>query len=88
MDMQMPVMDGLEATRVVREREAATGRDRTPIIALTANAMSHQIAGYMAIGMDAFVAKPIEVGQLFAAIDAALALEPVAGSLDVAVSAA
>ena len=72
MDMQMPVMDGLEATRLIREREAAIGRKRTPIIALTANAMSHQIADYMAIGMDAFVAKPIEVSQLFAAIAAVL----------------
>jgi len=68
MDMQMPVMDGLEATRQIRQREAAIGRPRTPIIALTANAMAHQIADYMALGMDAFVAKPIEVSQLFEAI--------------------
>jgi CheY-like chemotaxis protein len=72
MDMQMPVMDGLDATRAIRAREAATGRARTPIIALTANVMSHQIAAYIEAGMDHFVGKPIEVGELFAAMDAAL----------------
>ena len=75
MDMQMPVMDGLAATRRIREREAATGRRRTPIIALTANVMSHQVAGYKAAGMDAFVGKPIEVSRLFSAMTAALASE-------------
>ena len=73
MDMQMPVMDGLAATRRIREREAATGRLRTPIIALTANVMAHQVAGYRAAGMDGFVAKPIEVTCLFDAM--AIALE-------------
>jgi signal transduction histidine kinase/AmiR/NasT family two-component response regulator len=72
MDMQMPVMDGLAATRAIRESEAATGRPRTPIIALTANVMAHQVASYRAAGMDAFVAKPIEVSQLFDAMTAAL----------------
>jgi len=72
MDMQMPVMDGLDATRAIRAREAVTGRMRTPIIALTANVMSHQIATYIEAGMDRFVGKPIEVGELFAAIDAVL----------------
>jgi CheY-like chemotaxis protein len=72
MDMQMPVMDGLTATRRIREAERANGRRRTPIIALTANVMSHQIAGYAAAGMDQFVGKPIDAAQLFAAIGAAL----------------
>jgi signal transduction histidine kinase/ActR/RegA family two-component response regulator len=85
MDMQMPVMDGLEATRLIRRREAAIGRARTPIIALTANAMAHQIADYMAIGMDAFVAKPIEVSRLFEAIAAVLDAD---GEPDAEVSAA
>jgi len=72
MDMQMPVMDGLTATRAIREAEAAMGRARTPIIALTANAMSHQINQCRAAGMDGHVAKPIEAARLFAALEAAL----------------
>jgi PAS domain S-box-containing protein len=72
MDIQMPEMDGLTATRAIRDSESETGRRRTPIIALTANAMAHHIAEYAAGGMDGFVAKPIEVGRLFAAMDAAL----------------
>ena len=72
MDMQMPVMDGLTASGRIREREAATGRRRTPIIALTADAMSHHLTAYAAVGMDAFVGKPIDAGRLFEAIAAVL----------------
>ena len=72
MDVQMPVMDGPSASRAIRAREFATGRARTPIIALTANAMSHQITDYLAAGMDSHVSKPIEAGKLFEAIEAAL----------------
>jgi CheY-like chemotaxis protein len=74
MDMQMPVMDGLAATRLVREAEAATGRARTPIVALTANAMSHQMRACLAAGMDGHVAKPIEAARLFEALEAALGI--------------
>ena len=76
MDAQMPVMDGTTATRLIRKREAETGRTATPIIALTANAMEHQVAGYLAAGMTGFVAKPIQVEQLFDAIAAAVQGEP------------
>jgi two-component system, sensor histidine kinase len=72
MDVQMPVMDGLSATRAIRRREAVAGRAPTPIIALTANAMTHQVESYLAAGMDAFVPKPIEATRLFAAIAAAV----------------
>ncbi|HLY79525.1 MAG TPA: ATP-binding protein [Caulobacteraceae bacterium] len=72
MDVQMPRMDGPTATREIRRREAALGRARTPIVALTANAMAHQVQDYIAAGMDDFVAKPIEVGALFAALNRAL----------------
>jgi CheY-like chemotaxis protein len=75
MDVQMPVMDGPAATRAIRERETAQGRPRTPIIALTANAMSHQIAEYIACGMDGYVAKPIEALKLFQALERALSDE-------------
>jgi len=72
MDVQMPRMDGLAATRAIREREAATGRVRTPIIALTANAMAHQITAYAAAGMDSHVSKPIDARKLFLALEATL----------------
>ncbi|MFL5298087.1 MAG: ATP-binding protein [Phenylobacterium sp.] len=65
MDVQMPVMDGVTATAAIRNREADTGRARTPIIALTANAMSHQVEQYIAAGMDGHVAKPIQATELF-----------------------
>jgi signal transduction histidine kinase/CheY-like chemotaxis protein len=73
MDVQMPVMDGPSACREIRAQERMQGRARTPIVALTANAMSHQVAEYRAAGMDAFVPKPIEIGVLFAAMNEALA---------------
>jgi CheY-like chemotaxis protein/two-component sensor histidine kinase len=85
MDIQMPVMDGPTACRLIRQKEAASGRPRTPIIALTANAMAHQVADYRAVGMDGFVPKPIEVGALFAAMtDAMNGAEPSDGQAAVA----
>jgi len=74
MDVQMPVMDGPTATRAIRAGEAARGLARTPIIALTANAMSHQLAEYTAAGMDGLVAKPIEVSKLWSALELAIQL--------------
>jgi CheY-like chemotaxis protein len=68
MDIQMPVMDGLTATGQIRARELATGRARTPIVALTANAMSHHVDQYTTAGMDCHVAKPIQAADLFAAL--------------------
>lgn len=58
MDVQMPVMDGLEATRALRRRERGSGRDPVPIVALTANAMPEQRQRCLAAGMDAHLAKP------------------------------
>jgi PAS domain S-box-containing protein len=72
MDVQMPEVDGPTATGMIRARERAAGIARTPIIALTANAMAHQVAEYAAAGMDGFVAKPIEAARLFEAIEIAL----------------
>jgi CheY-like chemotaxis protein len=68
MDVQMPVMDGPEATRLIRAREAASGRARIPILALTANTMAHQVDGYLADGMDGHIAKPIDAETLFRSI--------------------
>jgi PAS domain S-box-containing protein len=72
MDVQMPVMDGLDAARAIRAAEAASGRRATPIIALTANAMAHQAAECRAAGMDDLVAKPIDIARLFQALAAVL----------------
>ncbi|MGH6998196.1 MAG: response regulator, partial [Phenylobacterium sp.] len=72
MDVQMPVMDGPSACALIRGREALEGRPHTPIIALTANAMAHQVAEYLGAGMDGFVPKPIEVGRLFEALQQVL----------------
>jgi PAS domain S-box-containing protein len=72
MDIQMPKMDGLTATGVIRSREIAEGRARTPIVALTANAMDHEVAEYKRSGMDGYVAKPIELQKLYAAIEDAI----------------
>jgi signal transduction histidine kinase len=72
MDIQMPVMDGVEAARAIREAERRTGRRRTPILAVTANAMTHQLADYGAAGMDGVVPKPIDLVQLLQAMQAAL----------------
>jgi len=84
MDVQMPRMDGPTATRFIRDRELAQRRRRTPIVALTANAMTHQVSEYLAAGMDGFVAKPIEVARLFAALEAALTLSVPAERTDAA----
>lgn len=72
MDIQMPVMDGVTATREIRALEAAGGRPRTPIIAVTANAMGHQLGDYALAGIDAVAAKPLDATALFAAIERAL----------------
>lgn len=75
MDIQMPVLDGVAAARAIRAREAATGRDRTPIVALSANAMSHQVASYLEAGMDGHLAKPIEIARLFEVVQTIAAAE-------------
>lgn len=70
MDIQMPLMDGLEATRAIREAEAAKGLAPVPIYALTANAFVHQVEAYRAVGMDGHLAKPLEMPQLTAILEA------------------
>jgi signal transduction histidine kinase/ActR/RegA family two-component response regulator len=75
MDMQMPVMDGLEAIAVIRRREAEARLPRTPILMLTANALPEHEAAGRAAGADAFLTKPIVARDLLAAAQAALAME-------------
>ena len=64
MDCQMPVMDGYEATRRIREREVRLGLAHTPIVALTADAFDEDVAQALAAGMDAHLAKPYTRNQL------------------------
>ena len=82
MDVQMPEMDGPTAALEIRAREAAAGRPRTPIIALTANVMSHQLAAYRDAGMDDHVAKPIDIGALLRVMDRALNGDPAGDDLE------
>jgi CheY-like chemotaxis protein len=72
MDVQMPEMDGLEATRQIRNLERAVG-GRVPILALTANAMKGDENICLEAGMDGYVAKPFEADKLIAAIKKAAA---------------
>ena len=68
MDMQMPVMDGLTATRAIRERERRAGARRTPIYSLTANAMPEHAEASRAAGADGHLTKPIAADKLIAAV--------------------
>jgi PAS domain S-box-containing protein len=74
MDMRMPGMDGLDATRDIRRAEVAEGLPRTPIVALTANAFEEDRAACVAAGMDAFMTKPVDRDKLDAACLALRAL--------------
>jgi CheY-like chemotaxis protein len=76
MDLHMPGRDGLWAAREIRAAEARTGRPRTPMVALSADAMSHQVEACLAAGMDGHVGKPIHWEELIAAIDTALSAAP------------
>ncbi|MDP1667852.1 PAS domain S-box protein [Phaeovulum sp.] len=68
LDISMPVMDGMTALHEIRDREAASGASEVPIIAVTANAMSHQVAEYLMSGFDSCLAKPVEMAALAKAI--------------------
>jgi HPt (histidine-containing phosphotransfer) domain-containing protein len=68
MDVQMPVMGGFEATRLIREYEATSGR-RTPIIAVTAHAMKGDREACFTAGMDGFAPKPIQSAKLLEMLD-------------------
>ncbi|MGZ3377947.1 MAG: ATP-binding protein [Phenylobacterium sp.] len=72
MDIQMPLMNGVDAALAIRALERAEGRRPTPILALSANVMRHQIEEYLATGMNGFIAKPINMATLIGAIEAAL----------------
>ncbi|MFT5051079.1 MAG: two-component system sensor histidine kinase/response regulator [Chlamydiales bacterium] len=68
MDLQMPIMDGLEATRLIRNKEEATG-SHVPIIAVTANVQNLDRENSLAAGMDDFIIKPLEKTELLRVLD-------------------
>jgi len=69
MDCHMPNMDGIEAAKIIRVREATDGRPRTPILALTANARGEDYERCMAAGMDDYLTKPLTLDELRVALD-------------------
>jgi len=74
MDVQMPELDGLEATAAIRREEAGTGK-HIPVVALTAHAMAGDRERCLAAGMDAYLAKPLQSQELFRVIERLLAGE-------------
>jgi signal transduction histidine kinase/CheY-like chemotaxis protein len=72
MDLQMPEMDGFEATAIVRERDRAAGC-RTPIVALTAHAMEGDRQRCLDADMDGYISKPVKAVELFEVIDRVMA---------------
>lgn len=80
MDVQMPVMNGFQATAKIREQEQGTGR-HLPIVALTAHAMKGDRELCFEAGMDGFVAKPLQTEELFAAIAAVIGIADKLGRL-------
>ncbi len=65
MDLQMPVLDGLDATRRLRQRELASGSARLPVVAMTARAMDEDREQCLAAGMDGYLSKPLDQRALF-----------------------
>jgi CheY-like chemotaxis protein len=76
MDVQMPVMDGLTCTRMIRQGAAGPQNRQLPIIALTANALASDKEACLSSGMNAFLIKPFDLQELRKTIDHYLNTEP------------
>jgi signal transduction histidine kinase/CheY-like chemotaxis protein len=72
LDLQMPVMDGLQAVGLIRRKEEAAGRGHLPVIALTAHSMRGDRERCLAAGMDGYISKPINRQELFTVIEEVL----------------
>jgi two-component system sensor histidine kinase/response regulator len=81
MDIQMPVMDGLEATRAIRAWEKGHELPRVPVIALTASALDEDVRRTLDAGVDMHVSKPIKKAVLFAAIGKSIGASTVVPSI-------
>ncbi len=81
MDVQMPEMDGFQATRAIREREQETG-EHIPIVAMTAHALKGDRERCLDAGMDDYVSKPVRLKDLFACLDKLLAGSTLAAQAD------
>ncbi|HDR46477.1 MAG TPA: response regulator, partial [Geoalkalibacter subterraneus] len=68
MDIQMPHLDGIEVTRILRQKEAEIGR-RTPVIALTAHAGEDDRRRFLRAGMDGRITKPIKIGDFLQTVE-------------------
>jgi CheY-like chemotaxis protein len=67
MDVQMPGVDGLAATRIIREEEKSTGK-HVAIVAMTAHALAQDRENCLKVGMDDYLSKPVEFSRLFSMI--------------------
>jgi CheY-like chemotaxis protein len=72
MDVQMPEMDGFQATQAIRAKEKSTGSRHIPIVAMTAHALKGDEERCLAAGMDAYISKPIRTSEFFATIESVL----------------
>jgi CheY-like chemotaxis protein len=77
MDVQMPVMDGFEATAAIRDREKSSGK-HIPILALTAHAMKGYERACLDAGMDGYISKPIQPSRMFQIAEGIVAARPAA----------
>jgi two-component system, sensor histidine kinase and response regulator len=76
MDVQMPIMDGFQATAAIRKEEESTGQ-HLPIIAMTAHAMQGDRERCLEAGMDAYISKPVQASELISLVEEIVRLDPV-----------